>query len=92
VIGDVGQFLGAVSIHDISRKVLDKEITLDSPVSCVVDEAFPFIYENQTITEGWEAFARITLERLPVLNNPVERKYLGALTKTSLIQKAKDFL
>ncbi len=92
VIGDVGQFLGAVSIHDISRKVLDKEITLDSPVSCVVDDTFPFIYENQTITEGWEAFARITLERLPVLNNPVERKYLGALTKTSLIQKAKDFL
>lgn len=72
--------------------MLDKEITLDSPVSCVVDSTFPTIFESQTITEGWEAFARITLERLPVLNNPVERKYLGALTKTSLIQKAKDFL
>lgn len=92
VVGDQGEFLGAVSIHDISRKVLDKEITLDSPVSCVVDSTFPTIFESQTITEGWEAFARITLERLPVLNNPVERKYLGALTKTSLIQKAKDFL
>lgn len=92
VIGDTGQFMGAVSIHDIARKVLDKEITLDSPVSCVMDDAFPCIYENQTITEGWEAFARVTLERLPVLNNPQEKKYLGALTKTSLIQKAKEFL
>jgi len=92
VINETGQFLGAVSIHDISRKVLDKEITLNSPVSCVTDASFPYVFENQTITEGWEAFARITLERLPVLNNPVERRFLGALTKTSLIQKAKDFL
>ena len=92
VINETGQFMGAVSIHDISRKVLDKEITLNSPISCVTDENFPYIFENQTITEGWEAFARVTLERLPVLNNPVERKLLGALTKTSLIQKAKDFL
>lgn len=92
VINDTGKFMGAVSVHDISRKVLDKEITLDSPVSCVMDDSFPYIFENQTITEGWEAFARVTLERLPVLNNPLEKKYLGALTKTSLIQKAKDFL
>ncbi|WP_067703992.1 MULTISPECIES: chloride channel protein [unclassified Erwinia] len=92
VINDSGQFMGAVSIHDISHKVLDKEITLESPVSCVVDASFPTVYENQTITQGWEAFARVTLERLPVLNNPQERKYLGALTKTSLIQKAEAFL
>ncbi|MCX8966929.1 Cl- channel voltage-gated family protein [Erwinia psidii] len=92
VISKTGQFLGAVSVHDISHKVLENEITLSSPVSCVVDKTFPYIYETQTITEGWEAFARVTLERLPVLNNPLEKKYLGALTKTSLIQKAKDFL
>lgn len=92
VIDHKGTFLGAVSIHDISHKVLDKEITLTSPVSCVMDASFPTIFENQTIREGWEAFARITLERLPVLNNPQERKYVGALTKTSLIQKAKDFI
>ena len=42
--------------------------------------------------EGWEAFARVTLERLPVLNNPQERRFMGALTKTSLIQKAQEFL
>ncbi|MBP2152823.1 chloride channel protein [Erwinia rhapontici] len=92
VIGEQGEFIGAVSIHDISHKVLDKEITLTSPVSCVVDTQFPTVYENQTIKEGWEAFALVTLERLPVLNNPLERKYLGALTKTSLIQQAKDFI
>ncbi len=92
VIDHKGTFLGAVSIHDISHKVLDKEITLTSPVSCVMDASFPTIFENQTIREGWEAFARITLERLPVLNNPLERKYVGALTKTSLIQKARDFI
>jgi len=92
VVSEEGKFLGAVSIHDISHKVLDKEITLTSPVSCVMDSSFPYIYENQTIKEGWEAFAQVTLERLPVLNNPIEKKFLGALTKTSLIQQAKDFI
>ncbi|ALV90937.1 MULTISPECIES: chloride channel protein [Pantoea] len=92
VINSVGQFLGVVSIHDISRKVLTQEITLDSPVSSVMDDNFPCIYQNQSMREGWEAFARVTLERLPVLNNPQERRFMGALTKTSLIQKAQEFL
>ena len=92
IVNQHGQFLGVVSIHDISRKILDGEITLDSPVSVVTDEDFPFICASQTIREGWEAFAQVTLERLPVLNNPRERQFLGALTKTSLIQKAKDFI
>ncbi|WP_437612186.1 chloride channel protein [Erwinia sp. V71] len=92
VVNEHGQFLGVVSIHDISRKILAGDITADSLVSEVMDGDFPFICENQTIREGWEAFAQVTLERLPVLNNPLERKFLGALTKTSLILKAKDFL
>ncbi|AUX73844.1 chloride channel protein [Erwinia pyrifoliae] len=92
VIDDQGKFLGAVSIHDIAHKVLDKEIALTSPVSCVMDTHFPTIYAGQTIREGWEAFTQITLERLPVLNNAQEKKYLGALTKTSLIQQAQDFI
>ncbi len=92
VINAVGAFLGVVSIHDIARKVLAQEITLDSPVSTVMDDNFPFVYQNQSMREGWEAFARVTLERLPVLNNPQEKRFLGALTKTSLIQKAQEFL
>ncbi len=92
VINDVGRFLGVVSIHDIAQRVLEGQITLNSPVSCVMDEDFPFICAGQTIKEGWDAFARVTLERLPVVNNPQEKKLLGALTKTSLIQQAKDFL
>ena len=91
VINQAGQFLGVVSIHDISRKVLAQEITLDSPVSSVMDDNF-CIYQHQSMREGWEAFARVTLERLPVLNNAQERRFLGALTKTSLIQKAQEFL
>lgn len=92
VINAAGAFLGVVSIHDIARKVLAQEITLDSPVATVMDDNFPFVYQNQSMREGWEAFARVTLERLPVLNNPQEKRFLGALTKTSLIQKAQEFL
>jgi len=92
VINAAGTFLGVVSIHDIARKVLAQEITLNSPVATVMDDNFPVVYQNQSMREGWEAFARVTLERLPVLNNPQEKRFLGALTKTSLIQKAQEFL
>ena len=92
VIDAEGQFLGVVSIHEISRRVLSQEITLESPVSVVMDDDFPCVFQNQSMREGWEAFARVTLERLPVLNNPQERRFMGALTKTSLIQKAQEFL
>lgn len=92
VINAEGAFLGVVSIHEISRRVLAQEINLDSPVQCVMDQDFPVAYQNQSLREGWEAFAAVTLERLPVLNNPQERRFLGALTKTSLIQQAQQFL
>ncbi|MCW0335104.1 Voltage-gated ClC-type chloride channel ClcB [Pantoea ananatis] len=92
VINAEGAFLGVVSIHEISRRVLAQEINLDSPVQCVMDKDFPVAYQNQSLREGWEAFAAVTLERLPVLNNPQERRFLGALTKTSLIQQAQQFL
>nr|MBA2816396.1 Cl- channel voltage-gated family protein [Candidatus Pantoea persica] len=92
VINAAGAFLGVVLIHDIARKMLAQEITLDSPVAMVTDDNFPFVYQNQSMREGWEAFARVTLERLLVLNNPQEKRFLGALTKTSLIQKAQEFL
>ncbi|MBE5254133.1 chloride channel protein [Mixta mediterraneensis] len=92
VINNQGAFLGVVSIHDIARKVLAQEITLDSPVQLVMDNNFPCVYQYQSMREGWEAFAMVTLERLPVLNNPQDRHFLGALTKTSLIQKAQEFL
>ncbi len=75
VINAQGAFLGVVSIHEISRRVLAQEINLDSPVQCVMDEDFPVAYQNQSLREGWEAFAAVTLERLPVLNNPQERRF-----------------
>ncbi|WP_075182680.1 chloride channel protein [Pantoea sp. 1.19] len=92
VIDAQGTFLGAASMHDISRQILEQRLTLDSPVALVTDSQFPCVYQQQTIREGWNAFAAVTLERLPVLNNPQERKYLGALTKTSLIQQAEAFI
>lgn len=88
----VGTFLGVVSIHKIAEQVLSREISLDSPVAKVIEEDFPYIYQNQSLREGWEAFAAVTLERLPVLNNPQQRHFVGALTKTSLIQQAETFL
>lgn len=92
IIDHDGSFLGVVSIHKIVEQVLAKEITLSSSVSSVIETDFPHVYQEQSLREGWEAFSRVTLERLPVLNNPQQRKFVGALTKTSLVQQAESFL
>lgn len=87
-----GRFLGVVSIHEIADKVFDKIITPDSPMQCVLNPSFPVVYDSQTLQEGWQAFSSTNYERLPVLNNPTDRKLLGALSKTSLIGKVAGFL
>jgi len=92
IADDNGRFLGVVSIHEIADKVLDKIITPDAPMQCVLNPRFPVVYESQTLQEGWQVFSSTNYERLPVLNNPRERKLLGALSKTSLIVKAAEFL
>lgn len=92
IIDDKQRFLGVVSIHKIVEKVLAEDITLNSPVEQVMETDFPHVFQDQTLKQGWEAFSRVTLERLPVLNNPQQRQFVGALTKTSLIQQAESFL
>ncbi len=92
VIDENDQFLGVVSIHNIASQVLSGQLTLSSPVSLVIEVDFPCIYQDQTLREGWEAFTQLTLERLPVLDNPTQRKLVGALTKTSIIQRAGSFM
>lgn len=92
VVDDQQRFLGVVSIHLIVEQVLTKKMTLDAPVSRVMETDFPSVFQNQSLKEGWEAFSRVTLERLPVLDNHQQRRFVGALTKTSLIQQAERFL
>ena len=92
VINESGRFLGVVSIHEIAASVLSQRITPDSPVREVMDDDFPYICQDKSLREGWEAFSQVTLERLPVLSDDKQRYFLGALTKTSLIRKAGAFI
>lgn len=92
IIDEQQRFLGVVSIHQIVEKVLAEDITLNTPVAQVMETNFPHVFQDQTLKQGWEAFSHVTLERLPVLNNPQQRQFVGALTKTSLIQQAETFL
>lgn len=92
VVDENQKFMGVVSVHNIASQVLSGQLTLSSPVSLLIEADFPCIYQDQTLREGWEAFTYITLERLPVLDNPEQRRLVGALTKTSIIQRAGSFL
>ena len=87
-----GVFLGAVSIHDIAQKVLHQEMALTSPVGELVDADFPVLFASQTIREGWDSFADVSQERLPTLNNPQQRRFIGVVTKSHLLQQAKALL
>jgi chloride channel protein, CIC family len=91
VINQQQQFLGVVSVHNLTQQLLNMQVTLDSAVSTLLETDFPVVYQNQTLQEGWQAFTRVTLERLPVLNNPTDKQLVGALTKTSLLQQASHF-
>jgi CIC family chloride channel protein len=86
------RFLGAVSIHDISSSVLDGRILMDTTVDQIMDSHFPLIEQSRLLSEAWDLFATMSLERLPVIDNRTDRQFCGVLTKTRLIQQAKRFM
>jgi CIC family chloride channel protein len=92
VVSDSNRFLGAVSVHDIASRILNKDMTLDMEVGEVMDSAFPFVVQDKSLRDAWEVFSGVSLERLPVVDNEQDRHFMGALTKTSLIVKAKTFI
>ena len=85
VIGPERRFLGSISLHDIKSFLSDPDLAKLVIASDFLKENFPFITPEARLGEALEKFSQHDGERLPVVNNPAERKLIGAIAKTDLL-------
>jgi CIC family chloride channel protein len=85
VIDPQKRFLGAVSLHDLKRVLLQsKDLGFILAVDVMYPD-FPHVLINDRLTRVLEVFSQYHYERLPVLEDVASRRFAGVLSKRDLI-------
>jgi CIC family chloride channel protein len=85
VVNSTGKFLGAIRLHSM-KEMLHQGESLSSVIADdLVDDSFQFVTPRQTLSDVMDIFWRENAERLPVINNPTDRKLIGWISKRDLL-------
>lgn len=85
VVNSTGMFLGAIRLHSM-KDVLHQTEALTSVIADdLVDGSFQFVTPRQNLADAMDIFWRENSERLPVINNPTDRKLIGWISKRDLL-------
>jgi CIC family chloride channel protein len=79
------RFIGAVSLHDIKNYLNTPELAALVIAGDILRDHFPVVPADASLGEALERFSNHDGERLPVVNNPVENRLLGSISKTDVI-------
>ncbi|MFZ4835247.1 chloride channel protein [Rouxiella sp. Mn2063] len=86
------RFLGGVPTNVLASGLIDGSIKASQPIAQFIEEAFTTLYQYDNYEQAWAMFSQSPLERLPVLENAQNRRLVGVITKSALLNKAKSFL
>jgi len=85
VVNSAGKFLGAIRLHSM-KEMLHQGESLSSVIADdLVDDSFQFVTPRQNLADAMDIFWRENAERLPVINNPTDRKLIGWISKRDLL-------
>ncbi len=85
VVDAGGRYVGTIRLHSI-KDVLHEGQTLGMVVARdLVDEQFPYLRPDEKLADTMDRFWREDAERLPVINNPTDRRLIGWMSKRDLI-------
>ncbi|HEY2614152.1 MAG TPA: ClcB-like voltage-gated chloride channel protein [Chthoniobacterales bacterium] len=79
------RFIGAISLHDIKSYLNTPEFAALVIAGDIVHEPFPSVRAEASLAEALERFVQHDGERLPVVNNVVDRRLIGSISKTDVI-------
>jgi len=85
VVNSAGKFLGAIRLHSMKEMLHQGESLSTVIADDLVDDSFQFVTPRQTLSDVMEIFWRENAERLPVINNPTDRKLIGWISKRDLL-------
>jgi len=79
------RFLGAIALQDLKPFLHDKDMPRMVIALDIMRDDVPTLTADASLKESLEVFSRHDGERLPVLDNPTDRRLLGALAKTDVL-------
>jgi len=84
-VTDNGQFLGAVSLHDIKNFLNTPELAKVVIAGDILRDSFPVVRPDASLSEALERFSHHDGERLPVVADSNGQHLLGTVAKTDVI-------
>ena len=85
VVGEHHRFKGAISLHDVKNYLNEPELAHVVIARDIVQEQFPVLGPDESLTDALNVFSRHDGERLPVMDNFEDRTLVGSISKTDLI-------
>lgn len=85
VIDHDRRFLGAIALQDLKPFLQDKDMPRMVIALDIMQEDIPTLTGDASLKESLDVFSRHDGERLPVLDNPTDRRLLGSLAKTDVL-------
>jgi CIC family chloride channel protein len=79
------RFLGAIALQDLKPFLLDTDLPQVVIALDLMHDDVPVLTSDASLKESLDVFARHDGERLPVLDNPRERRLVGSLAKTDVL-------
>lgn len=84
VVDNKGAFVGAIRLHSLKEMLYQAESLTSVIALDLADESFAFVTSGQNLADTMEVFWRENAERLPVVDNPQDRKLIGWISKRDL--------
>ena len=85
VVNSEGKFLGAIRLHSLKEMLHQTEALSTVIADDLVDQSFHFVTPRQNLADAMDIFWQENAERLPVINNPADRKLIGWISKRDLL-------
>ena len=85
VVGDQHRFKGAISLHDVKNYLNEPELAHVVIARDIVQEQFPVLGPEESLTDALNVFSRHDGERLPVMDNFENRALVGSISKTDVL-------
>ncbi|MBV8647313.1 ClcB-like voltage-gated chloride channel protein [Paludibacterium sp.] len=89
VVDEAGQFLGAVSIHQLAALICAAPERREAPVGPLIETAFDLLPAHASLKDAWSMFAMSPLERIPVVDNLDHRRFLGVVSKRNVLDRLR---
>jgi CIC family chloride channel protein len=79
------RFLGAIALQDLKPFLHETDLTQVVIALDLMHDDIPVLTSDASLKESLEVFSRHDGERLPVLDNPHNRRLIGSLAKTDVL-------